>query len=353
MKRLFVLLLVLSSVVAFAQADPKPAKTWSFAVSGDSRNCGDVVMPAIAADARQHDVAFYWHLGDLRKAYDIDEDMLNLAGKPRPTISGYLDSMWDDFIEHQIAPWHDTPFFVGIGNHELYTGYTREQFLIKFANWLNDPVLREQRMRDNPHDYAPHTYYHWVRGGVDFVFLDNASHDQFDPAQMKWIEGVLKRATADPAIRTIVVGAHATLPYSFSFDHSMNDWAQGEDSGMKVYNLLLDAKVAGKNVYLVASHSHYYVTDAFATDFWKSRSTVLPGWIVGSAGAIRYPLPKDAPAGSKTDTYGYLLATVDPAGAVRFDFREVQESGVPPEVAARYAPGFVHWCFVENKAEKK
>src|SRR5260370_23484900 len=28
---------------------------WNFAVSGDSRNCGDVVMPAIAAGAKKND----------------------------------------------------------------------------------------------------------------------------------------------------------------------------------------------------------------------------------------------------------------------------------------------------------
>ncbi|MFZ0036745.1 MAG: hypothetical protein WAK91_04955, partial [Candidatus Acidiferrales bacterium] len=46
-----------------------------FAVSGDSRDCGDVVMPAIAIKALAQQPAFYWHLGDFRKIYDFDEDM--------------------------------------------------------------------------------------------------------------------------------------------------------------------------------------------------------------------------------------------------------------------------------------
>src|SRR5580658_3918828 len=49
--------------------------SWTFAVSGDSRDCGDVVMPAIAAGVQKHGAQFYWHLGDLRKIYDFDEDM--------------------------------------------------------------------------------------------------------------------------------------------------------------------------------------------------------------------------------------------------------------------------------------
>ena len=40
--------------------------TWTFAVSGDSRNCGDFVMPAIAARVKAQKDAFYWHLGDFR-----------------------------------------------------------------------------------------------------------------------------------------------------------------------------------------------------------------------------------------------------------------------------------------------
>ena len=46
-----------------------------FAVSGDSRNCGDVIMPLIAADAHKQGAQIYWHLGDLRAMYDIDQDM--------------------------------------------------------------------------------------------------------------------------------------------------------------------------------------------------------------------------------------------------------------------------------------
>ncbi|MGC1169815.1 MAG: hypothetical protein WA886_12990, partial [Candidatus Acidiferrales bacterium] len=48
---------------------------WSFAVSGDSRNCGDVVMPAIAAGVLKDNASFYWHLGDFRKNSDFDEDI--------------------------------------------------------------------------------------------------------------------------------------------------------------------------------------------------------------------------------------------------------------------------------------
>jgi hypothetical protein len=101
---------------------------WRFAASGDSRNCGDVVMPAIAASALQHDISFYWHLGDLRAIYTFDEDMQHEPehlAKPM-TIYQYEGIAWEDFIENQIAPFGATPFFLGIGNHETISPKTRE-----------------------------------------------------------------------------------------------------------------------------------------------------------------------------------------------------------------------------------
>src|SRR5579862_3364204 len=80
----FVALLALASLLPMRSAIPfqnsarssNPADgIWYFAVSGDSRNCGDVVMPAIAAGVIQSGASFYWHLGDFRAIYEFDEDM--------------------------------------------------------------------------------------------------------------------------------------------------------------------------------------------------------------------------------------------------------------------------------------
>ncbi len=58
-------------------AQQAAGETWHFIASGDSRNCGDVVMPAIAETAKKNQAAFYWHLGDLRATYTVDEDILH------------------------------------------------------------------------------------------------------------------------------------------------------------------------------------------------------------------------------------------------------------------------------------
>jgi hypothetical protein len=170
--------------------------SWSFAVSGDSRNCGDVIMPAIAGGVHHDRAAFYWHLGDLRAIYDFDEDYRQLAtvgGTPLRIID-YENHAWDDFIGSQINPFAETPFYLGIGNHETIPPKTRAEFVQQFADWLDTPELKAQRLKNNPSDHRLHTYYHWQRGGIDFINLDNASAEQFDTEQLLWFGPLLSSA---------------------------------------------------------------------------------------------------------------------------------------------------------------
>ena len=95
-------------------------------------------------------------------------------------ISDYQSSAWPDFIAHQLGPFGNLPVFLAIGNHELIPPMTRAEYLAQFADWLDTPVLREQRLKDDPADHKLKTYYHWIKGGVDFITLDNASPEQLD-----------------------------------------------------------------------------------------------------------------------------------------------------------------------------
>jgi len=354
----------LASQAAVPPAASQPAstdKTWHFAVSGDSRNCGDVVMPAIAAGVKHDDASFYWHLGDLRWIVDMDQDFQQLSAMQGKRLSvvdypQYLRKAWEDFIQSQIKYFGDTPFFVGIGNHELYFPKTRAEFVTQFTPWLDTPELRAQRLKDDPDDHVVKTYYHWVRDGIDFINLDNASKEEFDDAQMKWFESVLERDQSDPAIRTIVVGMHEALPESISADHSMNMWPRGVQTGLQVYRDLLKAQNKGKKkVYVLASHSHYFMDGTYQTDYWKKHGGVLPGWIVGTAGAERYPLPPGAENANAASQYiyGYLLATVnpprEPAGTIRFEFKQLDENTIPAETVKLFSAPFVHQCFIGNR----
>src|SRR5580700_11696072 len=104
---MFTVTMVFSLALAtqVARAQQPSSGTWRFLASGDSRNCGDVVMPGIAETARKNQAAFYWHLGDLRAIYTFDEDIQHQPehiAKPL-TIAAYESIAWPDFIESQIG----------------------------------------------------------------------------------------------------------------------------------------------------------------------------------------------------------------------------------------------------------
>ncbi len=331
------------------------ATVMRFAASGDSRNCGDVVMPGIAAKVLAQKPSFYWHLGDFRKISDFDDDIQHEPehlAKPL-SISDYETLAWNDFIENQLTPFGTLPVFLSAGNHEMIPPKTRPELIAQFADWLDAPMLREQRLRDDPLDHQLRSYNHWIENGVDFISLDNATPDQFDRAQLGWLERVLARDEANPEIHSIVVGMHEALPESISAGHSMNESSAGTDSGRRVYIDLLHAQNdSHKHVYVLQSHSHYYMANIFNTPYWKAHGGVLPGWIVGTAGAVRYALPEkssDASA-AMTKVYGYLLGNVSATGEIQFKFERINEDDIPVTVVSRFTPEFVHWCFAENSS---
>jgi hypothetical protein len=312
-------------------------------------------MPGIAAGVRADHAKFYWHLGDFRANYDFDQDLLSAPeyrGK-HLAIADYQRLEWDDFIQHQIDPFGEIPVYLAIGNHELVPPKTRADYLQQFADWLDSPAVRAQRLQDDPHNHKIQTYYHWIQGGVDFISLDNASHDQFDDAQLSWIEHVLARDEKDGGVRSVVVGMHDALPDSISTGHGMNESAQMERSGRRVYRDLLTFRdKTKKHVYVLASHSHFLIEDAYNDACHPTPDTLLSGWIVGTAGAIRYRLPPNL-GGSKrarTDVYGYLLGTVQSNGEIQFVFKEVKPTDIPSDVSERYGNKQVQACFEENKS---
>ena len=337
-------------MAASAQEPPPGGGPWKFAVSGDSRNCGDIVMPAIAASVRGSGAEFYWHLGDYRAMNNFDEDWRHTH--PDAGFTQYYKTAWPDFIEHQLVPFGDLPVYLGIGNHELIAPMTRGQYIAQFADWLARPNLQKQRLADNPKNHLVTPYYHWIQGGVDFITMDNASTDMFDSAQMSWFKMVLANAAKNPDVKAVILGMHAALPDSSSAGHSMNDSPQELATGNKVYAQLSEfRKASGKHVYVVASHSHFVMNDAYNTACHKD--DVLPGWIMGSAGAVRYRLPTDRALSTidKTDIYAYLLGTVSPDGTITFEVREVKQADVPANVVDEFSPGLVKWCFEQNKSD--
>jgi hypothetical protein len=349
-------LLVLAAAAARGQ---EPAGTWYFAVSGDSRDCGDLVMPKIARDVEDlratTPAQLYWHLGDFRRLYGPDCDVVkrthpdwDCKGRPEGELGAdemnrYLEEAWDDFITHQVEPFGATPVFLGIGNHELAAGRTRDELRRKFQKWLTSAPIHLQRVQEAKKGFYStegDTYYHFVKNGVDFIYLDNADDESFSAAQLVWLGKVLANDAADPSIKTIVAGMHEALPYSKQRGHAMDATCQGLCSGEQVYDLLYRAhEIAGKHVYVFASHSHLYVEDAFG-DQREHAGQVLPGWIVGTAGAEQYRKE------SEPIQYGYALAAVRPDGTLRVTFREVKRDSPPVETGP-----LAEFCFIQNKRQ--
>lgn len=358
---------------AKSKFEPLQDGTWRFVVSGDSRNCGDIVMPTIATDSKmRYQPAFYWHLGDLRAIYKIDEDMAGAAQKSGQSLScrSYLKQAWPDFVDHQILPFGTTRFYVGIGNHEVIPPKTGVEFSTVFEDWLLTP-RRQMAARDQAlmstvgacqsvaakEHLTPTTYYHWIRGKVDFVYLDNSA-GSFPNEELAWFDCVIYMDRNNGAISTIVVGMHEALPGSLAADHAMCDESMKDErkrtesceSGRHVYRTLVDTK-ASKRIYVLASHSHFYMSGIFNNQPADNR---LDGWIVGTAGAVRYPLPTGTKPGLEAiaDVYGYLLGTVRTNGSIDFSFKEVHEADVTREIRDRYPEELMGWCFAMNSRNK-
>lgn len=364
----FSLLLSLAFTFLFAAgANARAAKSWYFAVSGDSRDCGDLILPKFAWSIEhgrtQAPVEFYWHLGDLRALYRIDCDMLLRRdptakchlepnkGTDKYPFNLYLEEAWDDYIEHQIAPFGRTPFIIGIGNHELINR-TRDSFECKFGRWLPYESQRGPLAEDVKRGIPPKgvgIYFHFIKNSVDFIYLDNADTDtSFSDEQLAWLAKVLAADADDKNVKTIIVGMHAALPQSSERGHAMDSSCHGFCSGLSAYNMIQRAQALNgpverrKHVYVFASHSHFFRENIYNTP--EHKGSVLPGWIIGTGGAQQYKVKED----TSPIMYGYLQVEVRADGTIATQFKEVKRD-TPPLATGPGADYLTSFCFDENK----
>ncbi len=310
-------------------------------------------MPAIAAKVKAEKDAFYWHLGDFRWMTSADQDMVAIEPDvAKLSKSDYQQRAWDDFLTHQMAAFGSFPVFLGRGNHETVAPMTRDGYIAKFASFLNRPEIVAERKADGDASAPLEPWYHWTENGVDFITLDNSSHDEFSAAELKWLRGVLDRdLNPHSGIHTIVAGMHEALPHSTSSNHAMDDWDLGLHTGELVYTWFFDAQSAGKHVYIIASHSHYYSPNIFDTSYWKQYTArVVPGWIIGTAGAHRYKLSPDAGKASQTDVYGFMQGTVHADGTIDFDFEhhKLSEDDLKQARWPNAPLDAIHECYIHN-----
>src|ERR1700682_720132 len=76
-----------SNPALLSAPEPLAKSSWYFAVSGDSRDCGDLIMPkiadSVATKRKQLPLRFYLHLGDFRALYRFDCDMAKRMDPPK------------------------------------------------------------------------------------------------------------------------------------------------------------------------------------------------------------------------------------------------------------------------------
>jgi len=233
------------------------------------------------------------------------------------------------------------------------------EFITKFSKWLGGSKT---------------AYYRWKVHHVDFINMDNSGNAGFDESQLTWLEQALKEDHSDD-VKAVVVGMHRALPNSLACGHSMNgdpstsaeDNLKSLESGRRAYESLWEFQnTTQKHVYVLASHSHFYMQDIFNTGHWRNKNehdqtilngmkqeqeSILKGWLVGTAGAKRYRLPDNLPATALAITYayGYLLATVNPDGTIGFEFQQIVENDVPADVTTKFGKDFVDYCFLGNR----
>jgi hypothetical protein len=235
------------------------------------------------------------------------------------------------------------------------------EFVGKFSKWL---------------DGSKTAYYHWKSHEVDFISMDNSGNAGFEDGQLAWLEQRLEQDRSDPAVKSVVVGMHRALPNSLACGHSMNGDRSASDadnlkslqSGRRAYQDLWEFQNSTpKHVYVLASHSHFYMQDIFNTTYWQHHAetggnipnnarqdklTHLEGWLIGTAGAKRYRLPDQLPPDTKAITYayGYLLGDVHKDGSIEFRFEQVVADDVPRDVSDKYGD-LVDYCFLANRDE--
>ena len=355
-------LIASAALAARAQDSKSNGPVFTFAVSGDSRNCGDVVMPAIAKGVQGAHAAFYWHLGDFRAMYMIDEDIVDqfqTQKKTLPALADYYNGVaWPDFVKNQLDPFSSIPIYLTPGNHETmyptikYPDPTPQAGVQIKAPGEYMRLFKGYRPQNTP-DFG-YPYYSWTEDDrkVQFIAMDNSVGNDFDAAQIEWFDKILDANVKNPAVTTIVVGMHEALPGSISGDHSMNQ-AKDQANGAHVYERLLDAQNKyQKHVYTLASHSHYYMAGIFNTLPPEER---IPGWIIGGAGAVRYPQPAESGKAdeAKFNDYGYAVANVQSDGSIVFKFTELQKGDLKSAAGDRFSDNLIDFCFDKNIQAKK
>ena len=230
---------------------------------------------------------------------------------------------WQDFLDNQMAPFGAIPFLVGIGNHEVVFPKTRVEFLSKFGPWHDTPVLRAQRLIDSPDDQSVKTYFHWIDRGVSFFYLDNASNDEFNDDAARLVRTSARARCGEPGRaddrRGNAQGLAGRLQLRPQHERIAEEHRNRPPGVRQPAQGARQTAASGCTCWRAISTSTWKTS--YDSQYLREHGGVLPGWVIGTAGAQRYRLPVPSPKVATTNVYGSLLGTVAPDGEIKFDSR--------------------------------
>ena len=106
---------------------------------------------------------------------------------------------------------------------------------------------------------------------MDFINLDNATRESVRRGPAGLVrKNSARRCGESRRFARSLSAMHEALPESISKDHSMDESEGGTETGLRVYADLLKARQKNhKRVYVLASHSHYFMDGTFNTEYWR------------------------------------------------------------------------------------
>jgi hypothetical protein len=258
---------------ATTPAGGPPAGTTRYIVGGDARDDLSHVVPWAFKQATARGASAFFFLGDME-----------------------LTPSWDSSFQKELNNLKPMPFYPAIGNHEVTLFGTQIGLITKIEKFLDPDQIQKNVDKftknfvgsaANPVPLAP------LKGQVAFgtnvktihwVSLDNVSQPGFGPAQLEWLEGDLKAASADPSKPWIVVGMHKALYGNGTTTHAMGDPLEKNSASVEATVIAESNKALALfqqyGVKLViASHEHLYAK------LDSSKMGGIESYITGGMGA--------------------------------------------------------------------
>jgi acid phosphatase type 7 len=213
--------------------------------------------------------------GDVRGGHQTHRRIIDsmLSEAPDAVISsgdmvlrGSDEADWQRFFA-VIAPLISrVAFYTSIGNHDLGRAS---------ATWSDAANKAERNRRQavemfippSEESLGPQTWYSRDLAGVHLVFLDSNQYQM--PAQLEWLVANLQKASADPAVRSIIAVTHAG-PFS-----------RGVHRGSKIARDAYVPVLAKYVDLLISGHEHQYQ---------RGEKNGLRYLVTGGGGASLYPI---------------------------------------------------------------